>query len=223
MVSVMQVYTDSRAWFNRNFTFKGLILFLIFIAKTIPDLVGRKEFWSTHVASVWKILWDHSTISTIVVCALLIWLDHRRVIDKKVTTAPIEKQPGPAVDLSFPDRVRLFSKELAAYLSNRMARPDEEEIWRKYGSPSSEVSSASQFAEKYNDTVQLWDDRLAAGYWLEYAERAAALRHELVLRRSADGKLDNLLSELEGASKGKHHVLMQELIERFRLLASQLD
>jgi hypothetical protein len=123
----------------------------------------------------------------------------------------------------FPDKIRLFSKDLAAYLSNRMARPDEEEIWRKYGSSSSTTSSARLFAEKYNETVQAWDDRLAAGYWLEYAEKAAALRHELVLRRGADAELDDLLSGLEGPAKGEHHLLMQRLIERFRLLASKLD
>jgi hypothetical protein len=135
-------------------------------------------------------------------------------------------KPSPAAEqetVALPDRIRMFSKELAAYLSNRMARPDEEEIWRKYGSPFSEVSSATQFSQKYNETVQLWDDKLAAGYWLEYAERATALRHELVLKRGADAQLDQLLSGLEGPVKGEHPELMQKLVERFRLLASQAD
>jgi hypothetical protein len=69
----------------------------------------------------------------------------------------------------------------------------------------------------------LWDDKLAAGYWLEYAERATALRHELVLKRGADAQLDQLLSGLEGPVKGEHPELMQKLVERFRLLASQAD
>jgi hypothetical protein len=125
--------------------------------------------------------------------------------------------------VALPERIKTFTKELTAYLSNRTARPDEEEIWQKYGSPSSEISSGSQFAAKYNDTIQLWDDRLAAGYWLEYAEKAAALRHELVLRCGADTELDQLVSGLEGPVKGEHHVLMQKLVQRFRLLASKLD
>jgi len=72
-----------RDWFNKNFTFGGLVSFVILLAKMIPDAVGRKDFWSTHLASIWGFLYSHSTSSILIACALFIWLDHRRVIRKR--------------------------------------------------------------------------------------------------------------------------------------------
>lgn len=131
--------------------------------------------------------------------------------------------PPPPPEVDFPDKIRNFCRDLSAYLSNRMTRPDEAEIWNKFGSDTSPMSSPQLFAEKYSETVQLWDDRIAAGYWLSFAEKAAALRHELVLRTKADDELDALLRNLEGESRGQYHIWMQQLIEHFRLLASRLD
>lgn len=70
-------------WFDRNFTFKGLLVALWAALTTIPDAFGRKEFWSSHLVSIWSFIYAHSTMSTIMVCALLIWLDNRRVIAKR--------------------------------------------------------------------------------------------------------------------------------------------
>lgn len=127
--------------------------------------------------------------------------------------------PASPLDVAFPDRVRIFARDLAAYLSNRMARPDQEQLWEKYGhSPDK-----NEFALHYNNTVQVWDDRVAAGYWLDYREKAFRLRNELVLRTKADAELDKYLYELEQPPTEKTAQYMQKMVERFRLLASQLD
>jgi hypothetical protein len=100
-----------------------------------------------------------------------------------------------------------------------MARPDQEQLWEKYGhSPDK-----NEFALHYNNTVQVWDDRVAAGYWLDYREKAFRLRNELVLRTKADAELDKYLYELEQPPTEKTAQYMQKMVERFRLLASQLD
>jgi len=167
---------------------------------------------------LWASSWLHPIsvgASILVLCVLVL------VIHAYVETRP--KKQKLSSDLALPDRIRNFSKELAGYVSGRTPRPDEDEIWQKYGSSSSATSSPEMFATKYTETIQLWDDQLAAGYWKDYADRAGELRHELVLRRGADLELDRPLNDLQKAPAGQHHLSMRKLIERFRLLASQLD
>src|SRR5260370_30321114 len=77
---------------------------------------------------------------------------------------------------SFQERVFGFCNELSAYLQNRQARPSEEDLLNQTG------DSAQLFAQKYNETIQSWDDKVAAGYWLDYRDRAERLRNELVIR-----------------------------------------
>jgi hypothetical protein len=95
----------------------------------------------------------------LVVVPLLAIVVHAYITTLRSPSGDLTKQAS-----QLPDRIREFSKELAGYLSNRTPRPDEDEIWRKYGSTSSASSSPQLFAEKYNETVQLWDDQVAAGY-----------------------------------------------------------
>jgi hypothetical protein len=188
-----------------------IVLTLLGVAMTVFTIL-------THGLSWWQ-----QALLIVLVWAIYATLSRRKVISPGTSPQRRVELPPPPPDVTFPDKIRMFCKDLSAYVSNRMARPDETEIWNKYGSDSSPISSPRLFAEKYNDTVQLWDDRIAAGYWLSFADRAAALRHELVLRTRADDELDKLLQNLEGPSKGKHHIWMQQLVERFRLLASRLD
>ena len=71
-----------KLWFARNFTFKGAALFVVWIAKVIPDVFGRTDFWAKNGGFLWHTAYDHATLSITLLCALLIWLDHRRVLKK---------------------------------------------------------------------------------------------------------------------------------------------
>lgn len=182
-----------------------IVLSLLGVAMTAFTIVTHGLAW-----------WQQALLIAIFMC-VLVWAIYATVSRRVVPTESYAK-PLP-VEISFPDKIRLFSKELSAYLSNRMARPDQEELYQKYSHPD-----ANLFVQKYNETVQLWDDRLAAGYWLCFAERATALRHELVLRTGADAELDKLLGDLQNKRpEGQHQFWIQGLVERFRLLASRLD
>jgi hypothetical protein len=72
-----------RDWFERNFSFKGVALLFTWIAAWVPDAFGRVDFWSRHIGWVWRHIYTHSSLSVAVVCGVLIWLDHRRVIAKR--------------------------------------------------------------------------------------------------------------------------------------------
>ena len=133
------------------------------------------------------------------------------------------KEKGHEDDLALPARMRRFSKELAEYLSNISPRPDENEIWQKYGSSSSPTSSGQLFVEKYNETVQLWDDALVAGYWNKFKNRAVHLRNELAEMKIIDRELDNALMELDKPATDETYRAMRKLIERFRYQSSLLD
>ncbi len=76
------------AWFNENFTFKGLLVAIVFAAKEIPDAFGRKDFWSTHLVGIWRLAFAHSTIVVTLLCALFILLDHRRVLSRRAGGDP---------------------------------------------------------------------------------------------------------------------------------------
>src|SRR5579863_8082674 len=80
---IKRTISKLREWFDKNFTFRGLIAFCWFVLTTIPRWFGIKNFWSTHLALIWRVLIEHGTIAVAIACAVLIWLDHRRVLKKR--------------------------------------------------------------------------------------------------------------------------------------------
>ena len=53
-----------KAWYDRNFTLYGLVSTCLIVFKTIPDTLGRTDFWSPKLRWFWwHIAYTHSTIS----------------------------------------------------------------------------------------------------------------------------------------------------------------
>ena len=122
----------------------------------------------------------------------------------------------PLPENSLRDRVFAFCNELSVYAGDRKARPDEEALYEQF------KDSQKLFAEHYDAEIQSWDDKLSAGYWLRFRERAVNLRHELVLNEIRDNALDDALKGLEREPSGDYLKLLQTVIEKFRYAASAL-
>jgi hypothetical protein len=186
-------------WFNRNFTFKGLIAALVFLAKEVPDAFGRKDFWSTHLVLIWKVISAHSTISTIVACALVIWLDHRRVLEKR------DKKPHDLRTLK--GRTEKLTDDLEEFLKRLGERPSL--VYDKH-------MSAGEYA-KANEESRLWVDRLHYGFLLHFHDR---LKH-LYLEFGECGKAYLALAvALEAQVQSEKNV--QQIIEILETMAGSL-
>jgi hypothetical protein len=73
-----------RAWYDRNFTVKGFLSFLVLLYCAIPDWLSRNEFWSNKVHSIAAWLQtEYGRLAVIVLAGVVIWLDHRTVLKKQ--------------------------------------------------------------------------------------------------------------------------------------------
>jgi hypothetical protein len=119
-------------------------------------------------------------------------------------------------ETSLRERVFAFCRELSAYMGEREIRPDEGKLYAQF------KDSGTLFAQHYDAEIQSWDDKLSAGYWLTFRDRAINLRHELVLSNVRDRDIDNALSALERDPKSDYMKILQTLIEQLRYAASML-
>jgi hypothetical protein len=122
----------------------------------------------------------------------------------------------PLPETSLRDRVFTLCNELSVYAGDRKVRPDEAALYAQF------KGNGALYAEHYDAEIQSWDDKLNAGYWLRYRERAVNLRHELVLNDVRDNALDAALGALERAPDGDYLKHLQTVIEKFRYAASAL-
>lgn len=135
---------DLKLWFAKNFTFKGAALFVIWIAKIVPDMFGRTDFWAKHGGSLWRTVYSHTTLSITLVCALLIWLDHRRVLKKlHGVGADPHSLKGRALDLR---------KRILVYMKS-MPRP----------------APKPAGAKNYEEAIQ-WSERITCGFELRFKD-----------------------------------------------------
>jgi hypothetical protein len=128
------------------------------------------------------------------------------------TRPPDPKSPN----RSLQEEVFKLCRELSAYLGERVARPDEDKMFSKY------KHDGKLLAERYDSEIQSWDDKLSAGYWLNFKDRAVDLRHELVLQDVRDNALDEALSALDRNPTKDYARNLQTVIEKFRYAASTL-
>ena len=70
--SFFGIWNRIKEWYERNFTWRGIVAAVYFLIKEIPDDFGRKDFWSTKLPVIWKIIYDHSTPITVLVVAAII-------------------------------------------------------------------------------------------------------------------------------------------------------
>jgi hypothetical protein len=122
----------------------------------------------------------------------------------------------PARQLALRERIFTICREMGEYALERGVRPDEERLWEQFRNDSKE------FHAHYQAEIQSWDDKIGAGYWLQFKDRACNLRHELVLNGVPDGILDKALSDLDREPKKGYAESLRTLIERLRYAASRL-
>jgi hypothetical protein len=152
------IWNASKNWYRRNFTWRGLAVLAFFLVKEIPDDFGRKDFWGQKLPIVWRFIYGHGTFFTIIVVALIIWLDHRRIVSKRGHDLGTLK----GRTLALCDELKTFQKELGK----------EPEIDFKSG------YSPQEFTEK-NLELTKRGQKMHHGFHLRgFAERAMGLWHE---------------------------------------------
>jgi hypothetical protein len=84
-----------RDWYDRNFTIKGFLSFLLLLYCAIPDWQSRDEFWSKRLPTILAFLQTaYGRLTIIVLAGIVIWLDHRSVMKKRTE----RQQPGNVQD-----------------------------------------------------------------------------------------------------------------------------
>jgi hypothetical protein len=154
MSKIKQAFDSAKKWIDRNFTFKGLIVFLWGVLTTVPRWFGIKNFWSTHLILEWKWLSEYSAFTVPIVCALLIWLDHRRVLNKR---------GKPVDDTTLKGRALKLRDGLEMLLEEAESIP---------------VDANVREGNFYTQASARWE-KIAHGYELRFASDIKRICHEL--------------------------------------------
>lgn len=73
-----------RDWYDKNFTIKGLLSFVVMLYCAIPDWQSRTDFWSKQLHSILALLQTtYGRLAVMVLAGVVIWLDHRTVLKKQ--------------------------------------------------------------------------------------------------------------------------------------------
>lgn len=158
MARIGAMWNHIRGWYENNFTWRGVVALAYFLAKEIPDEFGRKDFWSAKLPAILKIVYEHSTLVTVLLVAGIIWLDHRMVL-RRVHGHDTKTLKGRT--LAFCDELRAFQKELGK----------EPQIDYK------DSYDSGEFTEK-NKELSLRGQKMHHGFHLRFIERAMNLWHE---------------------------------------------
>jgi hypothetical protein len=157
--SITALQARLKDWYERNFTWKGVVAVVFFAAKEIPDNFGRKEFWSAKLPIIWRFIYDHSTILTVLLVGLIIWADHRMVIDRRAKLLDDKTLGGRT--LAFCEELRAFQKELG--------KEPVVDFQSGY--------SPAEFTEK-NKELAAREQKMHHGFQLRFSEKATHLFHE---------------------------------------------
>ncbi|MGA9508999.1 MAG: hypothetical protein WBV55_10295 [Candidatus Sulfotelmatobacter sp.] len=82
-----------REWYEKNFTLKGFLVFVVLVYCAIPDWQARDEFWVKRLPGILSFLqtgWGR--LSVIVLAGVLVWLDHRGVLKRRKSSTAGAKQ-----------------------------------------------------------------------------------------------------------------------------------
>jgi hypothetical protein len=139
---VRRIWDVVADWFDRNFTIKGLIGLLLWLIIQIPDWLSRHEFWKGKVNTLKAVyaflLTPVGQIVAVFIGLIVIWLDHRSVLKKRVATGKpkngIESMwvihsalygTGDATDVSITSRLNAANKDaLAVPVNNNLISGD---------------------------------------------------------------------------------------------------
>lgn len=201
-----------REWLRKQWNdIKGNVKYgaIVFVAGVALTAVGIL----THGLTWWQ-----QSILLFVFGLVLAWAIAATVLSirRSKSNAPHLSPPTTKTPVSLRERVFVLCNEMSAYAGERQQRPDEEKLFAQYG------NGGKEFAEHYDAEIQSWDDKLSAGYWLYFRDRACNLRHELVINGASDGILDKALSDLDREAKRGYTESLRTLMERLRYAASTL-
>ena len=111
-------------WFDKNFTFKGLIGLAMLLYSGIPDSIARNAFWKEkwHLISAF-LLTPIGRVVLIFLGIAVIWLDHRSV-GKRLSSKRSQKEPEanptkPQDDLAF-EALKAMAEEDSENMSKRL-------------------------------------------------------------------------------------------------------
>jgi hypothetical protein len=109
------------AWFNKNFTWKGLLALLLWIAKDLPDWIGRRDFWGINLPKFGHFLKTWEALLVPVLVGLLIWLDHRAVLrkhhgDERLLAEPPQQATQNEVKVPLAERMTVLAKNIFLFL-----------------------------------------------------------------------------------------------------------
>src|SRR5690348_6844199 len=100
------------SFIKRHLTWRGLALLVFWIVAQVPNWFGIRDFWRTHLRAVWHFIADHSMPVLTVVIGALIWLDHQRILNKRMQ--PDDSKTLRGRTLQFCDDLETFKKELGS-------------------------------------------------------------------------------------------------------------
>jgi hypothetical protein len=192
MAAIRQSLTGMRdritGWYERNFTWKGFVLFILFLVKEIPDDFGRKDFWRAKLPELWRVVSAHSTVFTILLVGGLIWLDHRMVLHRRAQVHD---------DKTLNGRTRVLCEELRAF--QKELGPEPQINWKPGNSATTFTEANKEMIEREQRMHHYFHIRLyekAVGLWHEHGaemRESQPLAHALAGRIGSDEKLNEVI------------------------------
>lgn len=199
MLKIGEQITSAKRWLERNSTPSRIIALVIFVAKVVPDALGREDFWSKHLRTIWRFISAHSTISVIVACTVLILTDNQRLARKRSTRYDERTLKGRT--LKFCDDLEAFKKELG---------PEPEIKWTT-------GNSAQEFFDA-NEPMTIREQKMHHEFHLRFGERAWNLWHEHgAERRESEPLKQAMQGRLDCDER------LNPVIDGFKQLAKMMD
>jgi hypothetical protein len=183
-----------RGWFERDFTFKGVALFAIWIAKLVPDAFGRTGFLATNAKWIWGCIYGHETAAVTIVCALLIWLDHTRVLSGR--------EPKPHDERTLKGRTLRLRDDLKRFAA---------EVGKKPEVHKAQQERMQEYMKRSMTAIAPWMNKIMFGYELRFKDAVYRVHLEygeqnllpgiginLPDHVSSDGDLQAIIDKLDG-------------------------
>lgn len=184
-----------KKWFDKNFTWKGLLLGIFVLYQLVPDASGRNAYWISMYPQIKDFVFAHAKIFTVGFGFLLIWLDHRSVLAKHRKSQP----ESSGLVLTLESILFLYDKDLDStvfMLSGYLLNRGEPTIAKSWGAEYivNGVSEAMQgFYLLSEYTMTMDDDSITIRN--EHLLQAQVLTKRL---GTGDGKAGRLMFTIKG-------------------------
>jgi hypothetical protein len=192
------------------------------------DIKGNVKFWVLTVIAggmvtiagiiTHGLAWQQQAVLLFIFSGLASWAVAATVTRRKNNPGDVpvsrEKEPSSA-SLS----IRTFEtcNKLSSFVKAQGVRPSEDSMYEN-------GINGKDFEGRVKKEIAPWDDRIQAGYLLDYRDAVIRLRHELVLALNgkSDDDLDRALSRAESQPNAEFPEQLLTIAEKLRLLASRL-